>query len=65
MNIKKYSSEVVREGRRVRWPKREELIPTIIVVLSISIFAALALSLEDLLVGELLKQLRNAFESLR
>lgn len=65
MNIKKYASEVVKESRRVRWPKRETLVPSIIVVLSIAVFAALALSLEDLLVGELLKQLRNAFESLR
>ncbi len=65
MNIKKYASEVVREGKRVRWPKREELVPSIIVVVSIAVFAALMLSLEDLLVGELLKQLRTAFESLR
>jgi preprotein translocase SecE subunit len=65
MNIKKYSAEVVRESKRVRWPKREVLIPSIIVVVSIAVFAALILSLEDLLVGELLKQLRNAFESLR
>ena len=65
MNIKKYSSEVVREGKRVRWPKRDVLIPSIIVVVSIAVFAALILSLEDLLVGELLKQLRDAFEGLR
>ncbi|HOJ44708.1 MAG TPA: preprotein translocase subunit SecE [Bacilli bacterium] len=65
MNIKKYSSEVVREGKRVRWPKRDVLIPSIIVVVSIAVFAALVLSLEDLLVGELLKQLRDAFEGLR
>jgi preprotein translocase SecE subunit len=65
MNIKKYSAEVVRESKRVRWPKREVLVPSIIVVVSIAVFAALVLSLEDLLVGELLKQLRNAFESLR
>lgn len=65
MNIKKYSSEVVREGKRVRWPKRDVLVPSIIVVVSIAVFAALVLSLEDLLVGELLKQLRDAFEGLR
>ncbi len=65
MNIKKYTGEVIRESQRVRWPKREVLIPSIIVVVSIAVFAAVVLSLEDLLVGELLKQLRNAFESLR
>jgi len=65
MNIKKYSSEVIREAKRVRWPKRDTLIPSIIVVVSIAVFAALVLSLEDLLVGELLKQLRDAFEGLR
>jgi preprotein translocase subunit SecE len=65
MNIKKYASEVVKEGRRVRWPKRETLVPSILVVLAISVFAALFLSVEDLAVGELLKQLKNAFEGLR
>jgi preprotein translocase SecE subunit len=28
----KYTKEVVKEGKRVRWPHREELVPMIIVV---------------------------------
>ena len=47
MGVKKYAAEVVKEGKRVRWPKREELLPTIIVVVAIAAFAAIFLSLED------------------
>ena len=61
MTPKKYISEVVREGKRVRWPKRDVLIPTIIVVIVIGLFAALWLSLEDLTAGSLISQLRQAF----
>lgn len=57
----KYIGEVVKEGKRVRWPKRDQLIPTIIVVLAIAAFVAIFLVLEDLTAGELIKQLRNAF----
>ena len=61
MTPAKYVKEVVKEGRRVRWPKREQLIPTIIVVLAIAAFAAIFLVLEDLTAAELIKQLKNAF----
>ena len=57
----KYIGEVGKEGKRVRWPKRDQLIPTIIVVLAIAAFVAIFLVLEDLTAGELIKQLRNAF----
>ena len=57
----KYVKEVVKEGRRIRWPKREELIKTVIVVVVIAAFAALVLSLEDLAAGSMISQLRNAF----
>ena len=61
MTPAKYVREVVKEGKRVRWPKRDQLIPTIIVVLAIAAFAAIFLVLEDLTAMELIKQLRNAF----
>ena len=61
MNPIKYTKEVVKEGKRVRWPKREVLLPTLIVVLCIAAFAAIFLSLEDLTAGSLIQQLRNAF----
>lgn len=57
----KYIGEVVKEGKRVRWPKRDQLIPTIIVVLAIAAFTAIFLVLEDVTAGELIRQLRNAF----
>ena len=61
MTPKKYVKEVVKEGKRVRWPKRDVLIPTIIVVIIIAGIAALFLSLEDLAAGRLIQILRDAF----
>ena len=61
MNPIKYTKEVVKEGKRVRLPKRDTLIPTIIVVICIAAFAALFLTLEDLTAGSLINQLRNVF----
>lgn len=61
MGVKKYTAEVVKEGKRVRWPKREELLPTIIVVVVIAAFAAVFLSLEDWAAGSLLQTLKDAF----
>ena len=61
MNPIKYTKEVVKEGKRVRLPKRDALIPTIIVVICIAAFAALFLTLEDLTAGSLINQLRNVF----
>jgi preprotein translocase SecE subunit len=57
----KYTKEVVKEGKRVRWPHREELVPMIIVVVVISVFAAIFLALEDLTAGSLISQLKTAF----
>ncbi len=62
MNPIKYTKEVVKEGRRIRWPKRDQLIPAIVVVIIISAFAALFLTLEDLTAASLINQLRNAFQ---
>ncbi|MBO5529279.1 MAG: preprotein translocase subunit SecE [Bacilli bacterium] len=61
MNPKKYMSEVVKEGKRIRWPKRDVLIPTIIVVVLIAGIAAIFLSLEDLAAGRLIQLLKDAF----
>jgi len=61
MGIKKYSAEVIKEGKRIRWPKREELLPVIIVVIVIAAFAAIFLSLEDWAAGSLLQTLKDAF----
>ena len=57
----KYAKEVIKEGKRVRWPKREQLIPMIIVVIAITAFAAIFLSLEDLTAASMISQLKAAF----
>jgi len=57
----KYTKEVVKEAKRIRWPKRDEWIKVVIVVVVIAAFAALVLSLEDLAAGSLISQLRQAF----
>lgn len=57
----KYTKEVIKEGKRIRWPKRNILVPTIIVVICIAAFAAIFLSLEDLTAASLIQQLRDAF----
>ncbi|MBQ7242991.1 MAG: preprotein translocase subunit SecE [Bacilli bacterium] len=61
MTPKKYVSDVIKEGKRIRWPKRDVLIPTIIVVILIAGIAALFLSLEDLAAGRLIQLLKDAF----
>ena len=57
----KYIKEVGKEAKRVRWPKREQLVPMIIVVIAISVFAAIFLSLEDLTAASMINQLKAAF----
>lgn len=60
-----YFKGVGREAKRVKWPTRETFLPAIAVVLCITIFASVILSLEDLAGQMLVEQLRQAFESLR
>ena len=61
MNPKKYAQEVVKEGKRVRWPKREQFIPALIAAVVICVFCALVLSLEDWVAGTLIEQLKSVF----
>ena len=58
---KKYMKEVVKEGKRIRWPKREELWPAIVTVIVIAVFVAIFLSIWDLLANSIISQLKNAF----
>lgn len=60
----KYMAEVVKEGKRVRWPKRDVLIPAIIVVIVIAVFAALILYVEDLAGNRLIEILKTAFSGM-
>lgn len=57
----KYMKEVVKEGKRVRWPSREKLWPAIAVVILIAIFVAVFLALEDLTAQSIISQLKAAF----
>ena len=65
MGVKKFTGEVIREGKRVRWPKRDELIPAIIVVVVIAVFAALILYLEDLAGNKIIEILKDAFSGMK
>ena len=59
MGLKKFTKDVVKEGKRVRWPKADVLIPSIIVVLVISFLTGLILFGEDALGKALIDILKN------
>ena len=61
MGLKSYAKGVVKEGRRVRWPKREVLIPSIIVVTVIAVLAALILFAEDAAGNKIIQILKDSF----
>ena len=61
MGVRKYAKEVIKEGKRVRWPKKDVFIAALVTTLVICIFCALVLRLEDLVSGELIKSLKNIF----
>ena len=61
MGLKKFASGVIKEGKRVRWPKRETLIPAIIVVVIIAVVTGLLLFAEDLAGKKLIDILAEAF----
>lgn len=63
MGVKKFTSEVIKEGKRVRWPKRDVLVPAFIVVVIIAALTALILMGEDALGKGLIDVLRKTFNS--
>ena len=63
MGVKKFTSEVIKEGKRVRWPKREVLVPAIIVVVVIAALTGLLLMGEDALGKGLIDVLKKTFNS--
>ena len=65
MGLKKYAAGVVKEGKRVRWPKREVLIPSIIVVVIIAAVTGLLLFAEDLAGKKLIDILSDAFSNIK
>ena len=65
MGLKKFAGGVIKEGKRVRWPKKEVLIPSIIVVVVISVIFGLLLFAEDLAGKKLIDILTDAFASIK
>lgn len=65
MGLKKFTKGVIKEGKRVRWPKRDVLIPTIITVVVVAVFFGLILFAEDWAGNSLIEILKNAFSSLK
>ena len=61
MGVKKFTQEVVKEGKRVRWPKRDVLIPSILVVVVIAFITGLLLMGEDALGKSLIDVLKDTF----
>lgn len=62
MGLKKFATGVIKEGKRVRWPKREVLIPSIIVVIIIAGITGLLLFGEDVAGRRLIDILSDAFK---
>ena len=62
MGLKKFVVGVVKEAKRVRWPKREVLIPSIIVVIIIAGITGLLLFGEDVAGRRLIEILSDAFK---
>ena len=65
MGVRKYTKEVIREAKRVRWPKRDVFLLALVTTLVICVFAALILRVEDLVAGELLKALKEVFKGFK
>ena len=65
MGVRKYTKEVIKEAKRVRWPKRDVFLLALVTTLVICVFAALILRVEDLVGGELLKALKEVFKGLK
>ena len=63
MGVKKFTQDVIKEGKRVRWPKRDVLIPSIIVVVIIAAITGLLLMGEDALGKGLIDVLKKTFNN--
>ena len=65
MGVKKYTQEVIKEGKRVRWPKKEIFFPALLTVIIICVFAALVLSLEDFVAGTIINTIKSWFSEIK
>ena len=65
MGLKKFALGVIKEGKRVRWPKKEVLVPSIIVVVIITVIMGLLLFAEDAAGKKLIDILSDAFSNIK
>ena len=65
MGLKRFAAGVVKEGKRIRWPKKEELIPAIIVVVLIAAITGMLLFGEDAAGKKLIDILKDAFSNVK
>ena len=61
MGVRKFTQDGVKEGKRVRWPKRDVLVPAIIVVVIIAAVVGMILMGEDALGKGLIDVLKSTF----
>ena len=65
MKFGRFIGGVIKEGKRVRWPKKDVLIPSIIVVVIIALVVGLLLFAEDMAGKKLIDILADAFSSMK
>jgi len=65
MGVRKYTKEVIKEGKRVRWPKRDVFLLALVTTLVICVFVALVLRLEDLIGIKLIEALKEVFKGIK
>ena len=63
MGVKKFTQEVIKEGKRVRWPKMNVLAPAFLVVVLIAAIVGLLLMGEDALGKGLIDVLKKTFNN--
>lgn len=62
--IKKYFQGVIKQGKMVRWPTGKELVGYFAVVVSVVVFSAVACSIDDYIIAQILGVLdRNLISS--
>ena len=65
MGLKRFALGVIKEGKRVRWPKKEVLLPSIVVVVIIAVITGLLLFAEDAAGKKLIDILTDAFSNIK
>ena len=59
--IKRYFAGVLKQAKMVRWPKKADLISSFAVVLTVLVFSAVALTIDDYVITQILKALEDQF----